>query len=148
MTEPTPAELRELLLAWGEPDGAPLARAAMHLLVFVSLTSTTPGLARHVRVDHVRTPKGLVRCAWIEDWDELLADQELILAGAERRMIRLAASLDSWVTADGLDRCFQLMETDDPALLDAWLANWADITEFEVHPVIKSAEAAARVNER
>jgi hypothetical protein len=54
--------------------------------------------------------------------------------------------IDSWVTADGLDRCFQLMETDDPALLDAWMANWADITEFEVHPVIKSAEAAARVN--
>ncbi len=92
-TQPTTAELRELLLAWGDADGAPSAKAAMHLLVFASLTSTTPRFARHVRVDHVRTSKGLVRCAWIEDWDELLADQELILAETERRMIRLAASL-------------------------------------------------------
>jgi hypothetical protein len=93
MTEPSPAELRELLLAWGDADGAPSAKAAVHLLVFAGLTSTTPGFARHVRVDHVHTSNGLVRCAWIEDWEELLADQDLFLAETERRMIRLAASL-------------------------------------------------------
>ena len=54
--------------------------------------------------------------------------------------------LDSWVVADGaLDRCFQLMETDDPALFDVWLDNWRDLGEFEVYPVIASAEAAERV---
>ena len=53
--------------------------------------------------------------------------------------------VDSWVVDDGpLDRCFQLMETDDPSLLDTWTARWADIVEFEIVPVIGSAEAAAR----
>ena len=37
------------------------------------------------------------------------------------------------------------METDDPGLFDVWLANWRDLGEFEVVPVITSAEAAARV---
>lgn len=50
----------------------------------------------------------------------------------------------SWVTPD-LKRCYQVMETEDRALLDEWLANWADIVEFEVHPVITSPEAASRV---
>ena len=37
------------------------------------------------------------------------------------------------------------METDEPALLDVWRERWADLTEFEIAPVIKSAEAAERV---
>ena len=49
----------------------------------------------------------------------------------------------SYVSAD-LDRCFQLMETDDLALFDDWTSNWSDLMEFEVVPVISSAEAAAR----
>jgi len=53
--------------------------------------------------------------------------------------------IDSWVVDDGeLDRCFQVMETEDPALLDLWCARWGDLVDFEVHPVITSAEAAAR----
>jgi hypothetical protein len=55
--------------------------------------------------------------------------------------------LDSWVVDEpGLDRCFQLMETDDPALFDVWMANWRDLVAAEVLPVIKSAAAAARVD--
>lgn len=54
--------------------------------------------------------------------------------------------VDSWVVDDSrLDRCFQLMETDDPALFDVWLANWSDLGTFEVIPVIDSADAASRV---
>jgi hypothetical protein len=57
--------------------------------------------------------------------------------------------VDSWVVDDDrLDRCFQLMETDDPGLIDVWQSRWADLTEFEVVPVVKSAEAAARVDIR
>jgi len=41
---------------------------------------------------------------------------------------------------------YQLMETPDRALLDEWMANWSDIVEFEVHPVITSKEAADRVS--
>ena len=37
----------------------------------------------------------------------------------------------SWVT-DDLKRCFQVMQCDDRALLDEWMAAWADIVEFEV----------------
>jgi hypothetical protein len=50
----------------------------------------------------------------------------------------------SWVT-DDLRRCYQVMECDDRALLDAWIANWRDLVEFDVLPVVTSAEAAARV---
>ena len=53
--------------------------------------------------------------------------------------------VDSWVEERSLDRCFQLMETEDPALFDEWIAAWADLVEFEVVPVIDSAAAAARV---
>ena len=44
-----------------------------------------------------------------------------------------------------LECCFQLVETDDPALLDRWRERWTDLVEFDVFEVIKSDEAAARV---
>ena len=53
--------------------------------------------------------------------------------------------VDSWVDAS-LERCFQLMETNDPRLLGEWTARWSDLVDFEVVPVITSAEAAARVS--
>ena len=52
--------------------------------------------------------------------------------------------ISSWITAD-LTRCYQIMETPDRALLEQWMANWGDIVEFEVHPVITSKEASERV---
>ena len=52
--------------------------------------------------------------------------------------------VSSWVT-DDLTRCYQVMETDDRALLDAWVAAWSDLVDFEIIPVITSAEATARV---
>ncbi len=52
--------------------------------------------------------------------------------------------LSSWVD-DSLDLCFQLMETHDRALLDEWIANWSDLVDFEVHPVITSKEASERM---
>jgi hypothetical protein len=51
--------------------------------------------------------------------------------------------VDSWVEP-GLGRCFQLMETDDPALFDRWTERWDDLAEFEIVPVVASAEAATR----
>ena len=50
----------------------------------------------------------------------------------------------SWVTED-LRRCFQIMECDDSSLLTEWMAHWEDLTEFEVIPVVTSAEAVAAV---
>jgi hypothetical protein len=55
--------------------------------------------------------------------------------------------VSSWVD-DKLERCFQLMEADDRALLDEWIARWSDLVDFEVYPVISSAEAAERVSPR
>jgi hypothetical protein len=51
--------------------------------------------------------------------------------------------VDSWVESNQ-DRCFQVMEADDPTLLEAWAANWADIVDFEFVPVVTSREMAAR----
>lgn len=55
--------------------------------------------------------------------------------------------VSSWVT-DDYRRCFQVMECHDPALLKEWMRNWQDLTEFEVIPVITSAEAAASIAPR
>jgi hypothetical protein len=52
--------------------------------------------------------------------------------------------VESWVADDGLDRCFQLMETNEPRLFDEWTANWSDLVEFEIVPVVTSRDAAAR----
>lgn len=55
--------------------------------------------------------------------------------------------VQSWVD-ERLERCFQLMETESRALLDEWIANWNDLVEFEVYPVISSAEALDRISPR
>lgn len=52
--------------------------------------------------------------------------------------------VESWIDERGLDRCFQLMETEDSSLFDEWTVNWNDLVEFEIVPVISSAEASAR----
>lgn len=53
----------------------------------------------------------------------------------------------SWLTRD-LTRCYQVMECSDPALLDAWMAAWSDLVDFEVIPVVTSAEAASAMADR
>lgn len=54
--------------------------------------------------------------------------------------------VESWVDERGLDRCFQLMETEDAALFDQWIASWSDLVTFEVVPVIGSNEASIRAS--
>jgi hypothetical protein len=71
-----------------------------------------------------------------------------VYARAAERGRLLPAGLEyveSWVDEHTLDRCFQLMETEEPALFDQWIAAWSDLVEFEVVPVVSSGEAAARV---
>jgi Protein of unknown function (DUF3303) len=53
----------------------------------------------------------------------------------------------SWVDLP-MERCYQVMETDNRALLDQWMAEWVDLVEFEVHPIMTSAEAADRIAPR
>ena len=65
-----------------------------------------------------------------------------------RREGRLAPEgldyVSSWVDED-LRTCYQVMSCEDPDLLRQWIANWSDLVEFEVVPVVTSAEAASRV---
>ncbi len=48
--------------------------------------------------------------------------------------------VSSWIERD-LERCYQLMETDDPALFELWTSSWDDLMDFEIVPVVSSAEA-------
>lgn len=52
--------------------------------------------------------------------------------------------ISSWVDED-FRKCFQLMETGDRKLIDEWVANWSDIVDFEVYPVMTSGEAAEKI---
>ena len=50
----------------------------------------------------------------------------------------------SWITQD-LARCYQVMECADERLLEQWMSQWRDLTDFEVIPVLSSAEVQARL---
>ena len=52
--------------------------------------------------------------------------------------------VSSWVD-EKFERCFQLMETDNRALLDEWISKWSDIVSFDVYPVITSKDAAEKI---
>ena len=41
------------------------------------------------------------------------------------------AYVNIWLSKDG-DRCFQLMEADDPSLFQVWLEHWKDLETIEV----------------
>ena len=53
--------------------------------------------------------------------------------------------VQSWVESN-FDRCFQLMECDDPGLFQQWAARWQDLVEFEVVPVVTSKDAAEAIS--
>lgn len=50
--------------------------------------------------------------------------------------------VNSWVAAD-LSRCFQLMECPDVSLFQRWVAEWSDVMQFEIVPVIPGKDTAA-----
>jgi hypothetical protein len=41
------------------------------------------------------------------------------------------AYVNSWLEKDG-DRCFQLMETNDPSLFQVWFEHWKDLAAMEL----------------
>jgi len=45
--------------------------------------------------------------------------------------------VDSWIEAN-FDRCFQVMECDDAAMLQRWILQWRDLVDFEIVPVSPS----------
>ena len=46
-----------------------------------------------------------------------------------------------WITL-GHDRGFMLVESDDPGSTFRWTSEWADLIDFEVHPVLENAKVA------
>ena len=55
--------------------------------------------------------------------------------------------VSSWID-DRLERCYQLMETHDRALLDEWIGRWSDLVDFEVYPVLTSKEVVEKIAPR
>lgn len=54
--------------------------------------------------------------------------------------------ISSWITED-LSLCYQVMQAPDRALLEQWMAHWSDLMEFEVLPVLTSAEVQKRLTD-
>lgn len=52
--------------------------------------------------------------------------------------------VDSWVEAS-FGRCFQLVECDEPRLLQLWVAAWQDLVELEFCAVVPSKETAETI---
>ncbi len=49
----------------------------------------------------------------------------------------------SWVESNGA-RCFQIMEAASPNLLQTWISHWDDLIDFEIVPVLASADFWAK----
>ena len=47
--------------------------------------------------------------------------------------------VNSWIEPN-FDRCWQVMECNDARLLQQWILQWGDLMEFEIVPVVPSAE--------
>ena len=50
--------------------------------------------------------------------------------------------ISSYVSAD-LGRCFQLLEADDVTALQRWVAEWSDLAQFEIVPVVAGSVTAS-----
>ena len=51
----------------------------------------------------------------------------------------------SWVEAN-FDRCFQLMECDDPRMFQQWVIQWHDLIDFEIVPVVSSKDTMETIS--
>jgi len=63
------------------------------------------------------------------------------LAEQGRHMPEGLKYVASWIEAN-FDRCWQVMEADDPKLFQEWIAHWTDLVEFEIVPVSASKDVS------
>jgi len=54
--------------------------------------------------------------------------------------------IESWTDAK-FERCFQLMECENPGLFQEWISHWQDLVEFEIVPVRSSKEAVDAITQ-
>jgi len=52
--------------------------------------------------------------------------------------------INSWITED-VSTCYQVMEADTEEKIHQWILNWNDLADFEIIPVITSAQAKEKV---
>jgi hypothetical protein len=52
--------------------------------------------------------------------------------------------INSWIN-EPVSICYQLMESPSEEKLQEWISHWNDLADFEVIPVISSAEARQKV---
>ena len=52
--------------------------------------------------------------------------------------------INSWINEE-VTICYQLMEAASREKLNEWIANWNDLVDFEIVPIISSAEAKRKV---
>lgn len=52
--------------------------------------------------------------------------------------------INSWID-EKVETCFQLMESDSLEKIEEWISHWDDLADFEIFPVIDSAQAKAKV---
>jgi hypothetical protein len=52
--------------------------------------------------------------------------------------------INSWINKD-VTICYQVMESESTEKIYEWISNWNDLADFDVIPVISSAEAKAKV---
>jgi hypothetical protein len=55
--------------------------------------------------------------------------------------------VNSWVTED-FSTCYQVMDCEDRALIETWIENWRDLVDFEIYPVLPSAQAVEKITPR
>jgi flavodoxin len=52
--------------------------------------------------------------------------------------------INSWINED-VTICYQVMESDTKEKINEWIKHWNDLADFEVIPVITSAQAKEKV---
>jgi len=60
-----------------------------------------------------------------------------------RMLPEVITYVTSWVDVAGT-RCFQVMEAPNPESLNAWISRWEDLIDFEIVPVLTSADFWAK----
>lgn len=61
-----------------------------------------------------------------------------------RMMPEGVSYINSWINKD-VSICYQVMESSSEEKLQEWISHWNDLADFEIIPVITSAEAKEKV---
>ncbi len=52
--------------------------------------------------------------------------------------------INSWVDQE-ITTCYQIMESESISKMEEWISNWNDLADFEIIPVITSAQAKEKI---